>query len=232
MYQNGKNISFTDRSNSSVDMFLRDIWKSKPLSTTEEYELWRLMRQGSDRARNKLIFANLRYVVTIAKKYLTSGTAFEDLLMAGSLGITQAADRFDASRGYRFITFATWYIENEVKRAAYDHIKHKNVSVSLDEPLHPDENVSDTMMYHLRSSSEVSPDWYVRYDDTLNALKRGLDKQYWQGSGEMLNDYLEMMEKGLSISDFTRKYRLTDRQLKRFLNMVHKESRNVLKSVA
>ena len=70
MYQNGKNITFTDRSNSSVDMFLKDIKKSQPLTNEQEYDLWTLMRQGNKRARDKFIKANLRYVVTVAKKYL------------------------------------------------------------------------------------------------------------------------------------------------------------------
>ena len=232
MYQNGKNISFTDRSNSSVDMFLRDIRKSEPLSSAEEHELWRLMRQGSQHAKNQLINANLRYVVTIAKKYLLSGTAFEDLLMAGSLGITRAADMFDASLGYRFISFATWYIESEVRKAAYDHIKHNSTTVSFDEPIYSDEDDSDTMMSSLPSSADASPDWHVRYDDTLNALKRGLNKQYWQGTGEMLDEYLSMMEKGLTTSDFARKYRLTDQQMRHFLDMVRTESHRYLKAAA
>ena len=232
MYQNGKNISFTDRSNSSVDMFLRDIRKSEHLSSAEEYDLWCLMRQGCERARNKFIYANLRYVVTIAKKYLASGAAFEDLLMAGSLGITKAADMFDASLGFRFISFATWYIECEVQKAAYDHHKHTCGIMSLDEPLYADEDYSDTMIDRLPSSTCVSPDWYVRYDDTLNALKSGLDKRYWLGTGEMLDDYLSMMEKGFTTSDFARKYHLGDQQMRRFLDMVRKESRYYLKSAA
>jgi len=232
MYQNGKNISFTDRSNSSVDMFLRDIRKSEPLSSAEEHELWRLMRQGSQHAKNQLINANLRYVVTIAKKYLLSGTAFEDLLMAGSLGITRAADMFDASLGYRFISFATWYIECEVRKAAYDHLKHNSTTVSLDEPIYSDEDDSDTMMSNLPSSTDASPDWHVRYDDTLNALKSGLDKQYWEGTGEMLDEYLSMMEQGYTTSDFARKHRLTDQQMRRFLDMVRTESGHYLKAAA
>ena len=230
MYQNGKNISFTDRTNSSVDMFLRDIRKSEPLSSAEEHELWCQMRQGCQRARSKLIYANLRYVVTVAKKYLASGTDFEDLLMAGSLGITRAADMFDASLGYRFISFATWYIEYEVRKAAYDHIKHNGTTVSLDEPINSDEGDSDTMISCLPSSTAASSDWHVRYDDTLNALKRGLDKQYWRGTGEMLGEYLSMMEKGLTASDFARKYRLTDHQMCHFLDMVRNESHRYLKA--
>ena len=232
MYQNGKNISFTDRSNSCVNMFLRDIRKSEPLSSEKEIELWRQMRQGDKHAKNQLINANLRYVVTIAKKYLLSGTAFEDLLMAGSLGITKAADLFDASLGYRFISFATWYIECEVRKAAYDHLRHNSTTVSLDEPIYSDEDDSDTMMSNLPSSTDASPDWHVRYDDTLNALKRGLDKQYWEGTGEMLDEYLSMMEKGYTTSDFARKYRLNDQQMRRFLDMLRAESRHYLKAAA
>ena len=225
MYQNGKNISFTDRSNSSVDMFLRDIRKSEPLSSAEEHELWRLMRQGCQRARNKFIYANLRYVVTIAKKYLLSGTAFEDLLMAGSLGITKAADMFDASLGYRFITFAKWYIECEVRKAAYDYLKHNSTTMSLDIPVYDDETNSDTMISFLPSSADTSPDWHIRYEDTLNALKKGLDKQYWQGISGMLDEYLSMMEKGLTANDFARKYRLTDQHMRSFLDIVRTNCR-------
>ena len=131
-----------------------------------------------------------------------------------------------------FISFATWYIESEVQKTAYDHLKHKCATVSLDEPIYADEDDSDTMMSYLPSSTDVSPDWQVRYDDTLNALKSGLDKQYWQGTGEMLDDYLSMMEKGLTTSDFARKYRLNDQQMRRFLDMVRAESRHYLKAAA
>ena len=232
MYQNGKNITFTDRSNASVNMFLKDIEKSQPLTNEQEYDLWLLMRQGNKLARDKFIFANLRYVVTIAKKYLASSAPFEDLLMAGSLGVTKAADMFDASLGYRFISFATWYIESEVQKAAYDHLKHKCATVSLDEPLYADDDDSYTMLDRLSSSTYVSPDWHVRYDDTLHALKSGLDKQYWQGTGEMLGDYLSMMEQGLTTYDFACKYKLNDQQMRRFLDMVRTESRHYLKVAA
>lgn len=195
MYQNGKNISFTDRSNSSVDMFFRNFGKSHPLSSAEEYDLWCQMRKGDDRARTRLIYANMRYVVTIAKKYLISGTSFEDLLMAGSLGITRAADKFDASLGYRFISFATWYIESEVQKAAYDHLKHHSTTISLDEPRDADDKNSDTIVSLLPSAKDTASDWHLRYDNLLSVLKRGLDKNYWQGTGEMLDDFLSMKEK-------------------------------------
>ncbi len=227
MYQNGRNISFTDRSNSSVDMFLRDIRKSQPLSSAEEYELWRLMRQGCQRARNKFIYANLRYVVTIAKKYLVSGTAFEDLLMAGALGITKAVDKFDATLGYRFISYATWYIEDEVRKAAYNNLKQKQSFISYDEPLYADESESETMANALPSSLENFPDWNIQYQEMLYTLKSVLDEKYYQGLGKILEDYISMIEIGQTSSDFTRKYHLSEQQMSHFLEIVYKEGRKI-----
>ena len=227
---NGKNIVFIDRSNESVNMFLREARKYKPLTTEQEYDLWLQMRQGDKHAKNQLINANLRYVVTIAKKYIASGAAFEDLIMAGSLGITRAADKFDASLGYRFISFATWYIECEVRKAAYDHLKHNSTTTSLDEPIYSDEESSDTIIDRLPSSCNSSADWHVRYDDMLNALTRGLDRQYYEGTGKMLHDYLAMLSKGYTTSDFAQKYRLSEQQMKHFLTIVSSESNQLLKA--
>ena len=226
MYQNGRNITFTDRSNSSVNMFLKDINKSQPLTNKQEYDLWLLMRQGNKQARDKFIYANLRYVVTIAKKYLASGAAFEDLIMAGSLGITKAADKFDASLGFRFISYATWYIESEVRKEAYDYLHHK--AVSLDEPIDADDSDAPTLADWLQASSEYSPDWQVRYSDTLQAVKRGLDKHYYIGTGDMLDDYLSMMQKGYTTTDFANRYHLSDSQMQRFLDMLNDQGRQVL----
>ena len=222
MYKKGQNIYFIDRSNSCVSMFLHDIRKSKPISTKEEYNLWRLMRQGSQRAKDKLIFANLRYVVSKAKEYISSGADFADLLMAGSLGITKAADKFDASLGYRFITFAKDYIVSEIKKVAYDYIKNK--TVSLNDPLDAEDSESVSMIDNLHAPSEFSTDWQIRYGHTFEAMKRQLDKEYWLGAGEMLEDFIQMQEKGLLISDFARKYHLTNQQLVQFLRMLRHES--------
>ena len=232
MYINGKNITFTDRSNDSVDMFLRDIRKSTPLTTEAEHELWLRMRQGDDKARQELIFANLRCVVAIAKKYLPSGNCLEDLIMAGAIGITEAADSFDGSLGYRFISYASWYIESEVKKAAYDHIRFKNHFSSFDAPLDADDEGSPSMISCLRDYSEPLPDWQLRYDNALNTMKRGLDKHYCQGTGAMLDDLLSMLEKGYTTSDFAHKYRLNDAQMKRFLDMLRIESRHLLRPAA
>ena len=232
MFTTIKTTTYAQRSNACVNMFMRSIRKSQPLSNEEEYELWRLMRQGNAQAREKLIAANLGYVATVANKYIVSGEPREDLIQAGNVGLVIAVDKFDASRGNRLITFATWYIENEISKAAYAHIRHKNRTSSFDEPIDADNSNSATKLNYLRASSDVAPDWHIRYDDTLNALKQRLDKQYYPGAGQMLEDYLTMAEQGFTPSDFALKYNLSANQLKRFLDMVRTESRHYLTPAA
>lgn len=219
MYVNGKNISFIDGSNSGVKLILRDIRMSTPLSKAEEYDFWCQMRQGSTHAREKFITANYRYIAMIALKYQYSGTPFEDLFMAGCLGITRAADLFDGSLGYRFITFATKYIECEVRKEAYGHLNHKSSTISLDAPINPDDSDSYTMIETLRSSQEVSPDWHIRYDDALCSLKSRLNNHGCQAFSDFLDDYLSMKKAGYTIKHFADKHKLTRQQVKCFIDM-------------
>lgn len=211
MKMNGKNISLTDLSDSSADMFLRNIQKSKRLTTQEEYEVWCQMRQGSEKARNQLINANLRWVVTIAKKYENSGTPLEDLLMAGSLGITKAADHFDASLGCRFITFATHYIKREVRNAAYDNIDYNKNKSSFNKHISADDDYVDW-----------TPDRLLCYHDSLNSLKRDLDSRFYPGAGNLLDDFISMKAEGHSKKQFATKHHLSDKALKSFLTMVRR----------
>jgi RNA polymerase primary sigma factor len=232
MYQNGRNVVFIDRSNESVNMFLREARKYKPLTTEQEYDLWLQMRQGDKHAKDKLIRSNMLFVVTIAKNYVVSSTDLEDLLMAGALGITKAADAFDASLGFRFISFAKWHIEREIRNAAYDHLKHHSASTSLDQPKHDKEGRSYYMTDKLPSSAMVPPDWDIRYDDALQKMKRSLDNRYWHGVGDLLDDYLSMTEKGYTMNDFAKKNGLSDLELRRFQDMLRTEGRRNLKTAA
>ena len=104
--KNSKRVIFTDRSVLSVNLLLKDIKKFPLLTADDEYDLCQRMQKGSRSAREQLINCNMRFVVSIAKKYLWSGVPFEDLITCGAIGLTLAADRFDATRGYRFLSFA------------------------------------------------------------------------------------------------------------------------------
>jgi hypothetical protein len=222
-----KTIRITDRSAMGVDMLLKEIRKIKLLSKEEEDELWKKMKEGDMTARAKLIKANMRYVVKKAKDYVGSKAALEDLIMAGTEGMVKAADKFDASLGFRFISFATYYIENEVRKTAYDYMKHK-CTVKLDDPLFPNSNDEEVVGDKFASDAPYSADWNTMYGNALETLKRGIDNRLYEGAGIMLDDYLSMMEKGLTKSDFGKKYRLNKYQMERFLNIVREEGRKVL----
>lgn len=221
MYQNGKNIIFTDRSVGSVDNYLRSISKSKPLTNEEEYELWVRMRQGCQCARNQLVSANLRYVVSIAKKYLASKTAFEDLISAGNEGLVKAVDKFDATYGVRFISFATWYIKNEIRKTAYDYIHHN--SLSLDEPADVEKKDGDSQIDFLYAEPCDASDWNLCYEDTFSCLKERADKRL-HGAGRLLNDLCRMRQNGYTTTDFVRKHHLNSHQMKHLLSIFREEA--------
>ena len=226
-----KRIVFTDRSTKGVDAFLKEISKEKPLSTEEEHRLWLLMRKGDMLARERLIRANMRYVVTKAKEFLPSHCELADLIMAGELGLVKAADNFDARLGNRFITYATWYIESEIQKAANDYKKH-NCAVKLDETMFADEDGSESRADYTEQTTFQAPDAEMRYDDMLEMIKKGIDKMFYQGAGELVTDFVTMKMKGYTTTDFKRKHHLSDRQMERFLDGLRDEGRKALRAAA
>ncbi len=104
----------------SAKMYLRDIGRIDLLTHSEEQILARLVRKGNIRAKKKLVEANLRLVISVAKKYLDKGLLFLDLVQEGNLGLIRAAEKFDPSRGFKFSTYATWWIRQGITRAIAD----------------------------------------------------------------------------------------------------------------
>jgi RNA polymerase primary sigma factor len=115
--------------------YLDRIGKEKLLAPREEKELSRRAKAGDGRARRKLIEKNLRLVVSVAKKYRGYGLPFEDLIQEGNIGLMKAVDKFDPEKGYRFSTYATWWIRQAVGRAVSD----KGRTIRL--PVHMGEKV-------------------------------------------------------------------------------------------
>ena len=121
-----------------VRLYLREIGRIKLLSTAEEIELARkIMAGGSagDRAKRKLVQANLRLVVSIAKKYVGRGMLFLDLIQEGNLGLIRAAEKFDHERGFKFSTYATWWIRQAITRAIADQARTIRVPVHMVETI-------------------------------------------------------------------------------------------------
>lgn len=106
-----------DRSGGSLDLYLREIAGHPILSRDDEVRLAREIRQGDPQALNRLVAANLRFVVTVAKRYRNHGVAFADLVNEGNLGLMRAARRFDETKGVRFISYAVWWIRQAMMQA-------------------------------------------------------------------------------------------------------------------
>ncbi len=112
--------SITNRDGATLDRFLSDIGKVSLISAEEEAELARRIKQGDTEALEKLTKANLRFVVSVAKQYQNQGIGLQDLINEGNLGLIKAATRFDETRGFKFISFAVWWIRQAIHQAIAD----------------------------------------------------------------------------------------------------------------
>lgn len=109
--------SITNRETASLDKYLQDIGKEELISAEEEVMLAQRIRQGDQLALDKLCKANLRFVVSVAKQYQNQGLSLPDLINEGNLGLIKAAQRFDETRGFKFISYAVWWIRQSILQA-------------------------------------------------------------------------------------------------------------------
>ena len=129
-----KNVAIDD----PVRLYLREIGRIKLLSANEEIELARKILEGGTPgaiAKRKLVQANLRLVVSIAKKYVGRGMLFLDLIQEGNLGLIRAAEKFDHERGFKFSTYATWWIRQAITRAIADQARTIRIPVHMVETI-------------------------------------------------------------------------------------------------
>ena len=126
-----KNASIND----PVRMYLKEIGKISLLSLDEELALSKRVEEGDEEAKRILAESNLRLVVSIAKRYVGRNLSFLDLIQEGNIGLMKAVDKFDASKGYKFSTYATWWIRQAITRAIADQAKTIRVPVHMVETI-------------------------------------------------------------------------------------------------
>ena len=113
--------SITNREGDSLERYLQDIGREEMIGTEEEAELARRIRQGDEEAVVKLTKANLRFVVSVAKQYQGQGMGLTDLINEGNVGLITAARKFDETRGFKFISYAVWWIRQSILQALAEH---------------------------------------------------------------------------------------------------------------
>ena len=132
-----------------VRMYLKEIGKVPLLSSDEEIELAKRMEQGNEDAKKRLAEANLRLVVSIAKRYVGRGMLFLDLIQEGNLGLIKAVEKFDYRKGYKFSTYATWWIRQAITRAIADQARTIRIPVHMVETINKLIRVSRQLLQEL-----------------------------------------------------------------------------------
>ncbi len=120
----------TSRNSDSVDKYLRDVSKIEMITPEEEVELSNRIKKGDVKALEKLVNANLRFVISVAKQYQNQGLSLPDLISEGNIGLIKAAKRFDATKGFKFISYAVWWIRQTILQALAENARLVRIPVN------------------------------------------------------------------------------------------------------
>jgi len=157
-----------------VRMYLKEIGKVNLLSTEAEVELAMLMAQGDKDAKRKMAEANLRLVVSIAKRYVGRGMLFLDLIQEGNLGLIKAVEKFDYTKGYKFSTYATWWIRQAITRAIADQARTIRIPVHMVETINKVMRISRQLLQELGhdpTPEEIAADMGMPVEKVREILK-------------------------------------------------------------
>ncbi len=157
-----------------VRMYLKEIGKIPLLSTEEEQEIAARMAQGDEAAKQKMTEANLRLVVSIAKRYMGRGMQLLDLIQEGNLGLLKAVDKFDHTKGYKFSTYATWWIRQAITRAIADQARTIRIPVHMVETINRVIRTAHTMVQRLGrepSAAEIAAEMKLETSKVEEILK-------------------------------------------------------------
>ena len=157
-----------------VKVYLKEIGRVPLLSNEEEQELSERMAQGDLKARKRLSEANLRLVVSIAKRYVGRGMQFLDLIQEGNLGLIKAVEKFDYTKGFKFSTYATWWIRQAITRAIADQARTIRIPVHMVETINKVKKVSSQLLHkngHEPSAEEIAAELDMSVDKVREILR-------------------------------------------------------------
>ncbi len=205
--------------NDPVKMYLKQIGCYKLLSSQEEIELAKRIQQGDQQAKNKLTQANLRLVVSIAKHYVGRGMLFLDLIQEGNLGLIKAVEKFDYTKGFKFSTYATWWIKQAITRAIADQARTIRIPVHMVETINKITRVQRQLVQE-KGREPTAEEIAEKLDGTLSADRVreiqkialdpvSLETPIGEEDDSHLGDFIEDKD-AVSPSDYTTKSLLKD----------------------
>jgi RNA polymerase primary sigma factor len=183
----------------SVKMYLKDIGQVPLLQSDEEKELAQRMSEGDVAAKNRLSEANLRLVVSIAKRYVGRGMQFLDLIQEGNLGLMKAVEKFDYTKGFKFSTYATWWIKQSITRAIADQARTIRIPVHMVETINKTGRVSRQLLQTLGrepTTAEIAEKMGITEEKVIEIQKIAqdpvsLEKPIGEEEDSHLGDFIE-----------------------------------------
>ncbi len=161
------------QSDTALKHYLKELSNSHPLSIAEEFELAVKMKRGDIKARNRLIKANLRFVVNVALKYRNQGVAMADLISAGNMGLITATERFDETRGFRFISYAVWWIRQSILQTLAEQGHLIRLPINRSALLRRIRNFSEQYQCHeghMPTEKEIANEFRITEDQVIDML--------------------------------------------------------------
>ncbi|MEE8340992.1 MAG: RNA polymerase sigma factor RpoD/SigA [Candidatus Neomarinimicrobiota bacterium] len=199
MVKKAKPIKITSGSNRSISLYLSEIGRYEPLPPEREVELAIRIQKDDDWAMKELIESNLRFVVSVAKKYQGNGLSLADLINEGNLGLIKAAKRFDHSRGFKFISYAVWWIRQSILQALAEQARLIRLPLNRVGTITKITRVAEKLEAEIErqpKANEISHQLEMTPDEVINAMQysrrhSSLDTPFQDGEDNSLMDVLE-----------------------------------------
>ena len=227
--------SITNRESASLDKYLQEIGREELLSPSEEVELAQRIKQGDQKALDKLTRANLRFVVSVAKQYQNQGLSLPDLIDEGNLGLIRAAQKFDETRGFKFISYAVWWIRQSILQALAEQSRIVRLPLNQVGSLNKitkemarfeQENERRPSTEELAERLDMAVD---KVSDTIQVSGRhiSVDAPFVEGEDNSLLDVLTNDDSPLADSDLNKES--LSKEVDRALRQLYDREREILK---
>ena len=227
--------SITNRESASLDKYLQEIGRQELITVDEEVELAQRIREGDQAALEKLVMANLRFVVSVAKQYQNQGLSLSDLIDEGNIGLIKAAQKFDETRGFKFISYAVWWIRQSILQAIAEQSSPVRVPLNQTGLINKTNKAQSRFeQLHERRASveELAEELDLPMDKVAEAMKINtravsVDAPFVEGEDNSLLDVLPNNDSPMA--DSTLNQESLAKEVNRALDQLSPRERDILK---